>query len=300
MESNIKKKYPYLGKVSETEGQLISTFSHSSPWKNANTSFQWLNFEYPRYHGHTDWEILIVLNGQITHKLNGKEGVIHKGTACLISPSDKHSILFPNNKPNQFQGLNFLAKDSYVKSILDLYSRFAYDRLNTADNTHTISLSSNFLENLTNSCLEIQGLNYSCTPQNEEHCNILFNSLLIRFLKQSSVTTTMPSDLASFIRSLNNPNISQEEIKDLQNNLPYSYSNLTRVFKKSVGCTITQYVNKIKLEHSKELLLTTDMTTLTIANALHFESLSHFNHLFKKHFNITPTEYKKSTKISLN
>ncbi len=293
MSKDIEKKYPFLGKVSETEGLLTSTFAHSSPWKNANTSFQWLNFEYPRYHGHTDWEILIVLNDRIIHKINGGESVIHEGTACLIGPKDRHALHFPDKKPNQFQGLNFLIRDSYMKSVLDLYSPSTYDRLIKSKQVLTFSLSSTFLEDLTSSCLEIQGIDYSCTPQKEENCNILFHSLLLRFLKQSSEKTSISSDLASFIRSLNNPNISQETVKELQSNLPYSYSNLTRIFKKRVGCTITQYVNKIKLEHSKELLTTTDMTTLMIANLLHFESLSHFNHLFKKYFNMTPTQYKK-------
>ncbi len=186
-----------------------------------------------------------------------------------------------------------MARDSYMKSLLGLFSPTFYDRIALEPQTRLFSLSPSFLEHLTNSCLEIQGTNNQSTPYAEEQCNILFHSLIMQFLRQNQSTTSIPSTLALFIKSLNNPQLSASDIKELQSQLPYSYSNLTRLFKKYTHQTITQYVNNIKLQHAKELLLTTNMTTLMITNALGFESLSHFNHLFKKHFNVTPTQYRK-------
>ena len=99
--------------------------------------------------------------------------------------------------------------------------------------------------------------------------------------------------LKAFIRQLNNPLITPEEIKAAQSAMPYSYPQLTRIFKKYMSCTITQYVNRRKLEHAKELLSNTDMSLSEITSQLNFESTSHFHSLFKKHYGITPSEYRK-------
>ena len=293
METNIKKNYPYLGQVTEREELSVCSFAQASPWKNANTSFYWMNFEYPLYHRHTDWEILIVLNDRMIQRINGTDTVLSAGTACLLGPNDLHSLVYPERKQNQFQGLTFLVQDAYMKSLLDLFSSGLYERIRSDTQAHIFSLSPSFLERLINSCLEIQGTNNQSTPHAEEQCNILFHSLMMQFLRQNQSTTSIPNTLALFIKSLNNPQLSANDVKELQAQLPYSYSNLTRLFKKYTNQTITQYVNNVKLQHAKELLTTTSMTTLMITNTLGFESVSHFNHLFKKQFDTTPTQYRK-------
>ena len=53
---------------------------------------------------------------------------------------------------------------------------------------------------------------------------------------------------------------------------------------------------RVAYEYAKELLATTNLTTLSISSKLHFDSLSHFNHLFKREFNMTPSQYRKQKK----
>lgn len=295
METKINKHYPQINEL-EIEQQRISTFTHSSPWKDANTAFVWTNFEYPIYHSHTDWEMEIVLNDKIVQELNGTKTLLSVGTACLIGPKDQHALFYPNRIKNQFQGISILATDAYMRKLCATLSPDLYGRLLNATDARIITLPSSLLEEITDTCLELQGTDNQSTPHAEEQCNILFQTLLLKFLTQHQPASSIPNELTAFIRILNNPKLSPEEAKELQAQLPYSYSNLTRLFKKYMGCTITQYVNKVKLQYAKELLSTTDMTTLMITNELYFESISHFNHLFKKHFNLTPTEYRKQTR----
>ena len=131
-----------------------------------------------------------------------------------------------------------------------------------------------------------------------QQCNIIFSTLLLTFLEQRQQESTLPTILKNFIKQLNNPLITNEEIKRAQIELPYSYPQLTRIFKKYMHCTITQYVNKTKLQYAKELLVNTDMSLVEITSELHFESTSHFHSLFKKHFNMTPAEYRRLNRIS--
>lgn len=56
----------------------------------------------------------------------------------------------------------------------------------------------------------------------------------------------------------------------------------------------------LKLLHAQEQLKFTNNTTLKISNKIGFSSLSHFNHIFKKTFHMTPTQYRSQFKKSRN
>ena len=296
-EKKNKKIYPYLGNVHEKGRYRKSTFEQATPWKTANTAFYWMNFEYPLYHGHIDWELLIVLNGKMLHKINGKEKIITAGTACLIGPKDDHALFYPNREKNQFQGVTIMARDSYMRDVLALYSPTLYDELCADPNPLYFSLSHNSLEKYTDMLLNIQTHKNENTPYTEQQCNIIFSNIMLKFLEQQQEVSDIPPLLKSFIRQLNNPLITNEQIKAAQAEMPYSYPQLTRIFKKYMHCTITQYVNRTKLQYAKELLANTDMSLTEITNELNFESTSHFHSLFKKHFNITPAEYRRLNRL---
>ena len=296
-EKKNSKIYPYVGHISETEGPLISTFEQCSPWKNANTSFYWVNFEYPLYHGQTHWEVAIVLSDHILHRINGEEKMMTAGMACIIGPKDKHAFFYPNRVKNQYQAICIAAQDHYVRELLNMYSPTLYDEICNTPQPLYFSLSPNSLEKFTNMFLDIQTLKDQSTPYTEQQCNIIFSTILLKFIEQWQKGQSIPAVLKPLIQQLNNPLITSDQIKAAQQSLPYSYPQLTRIFKKHMHCTITQYVNRTKLQYAKDLLSLTDMTLMEITNELNFESPSHFHSLFKKYFNITPAEYRKNNSV---
>lgn len=286
--------YPYLKPFNKSD--TISSYENSAPWPKANTSFYWLNFEFPLVHSHTDWELLIVLKDTIVHIIDGTTATLHPGDACLVGPMNEHALFYPNNSKNQFQAINILVKDSYMRELFNLFSPTLYNDITTDSKPLYFSLSNSFIESLDNKFFEIQTLHHRHKKDCERQCNILFHSIIVKFLSNETKSTSIPPSILTFIKRLNNPSLSNEDLKQMQNDLPYSYPHLAKLFKMHTGFTITQYVNKIKLEHAKELLATTNLTTLAISSILHFDSLSHFNHLFKRQFNTTPSQYRKQTK----
>ena len=65
------------------------------------------------------------------------------------------------------------------------------------------------------------------------------------------------------------------------------------VFKKNFGCTMFDYLTKIKLEKAKELLNKTDMKIYEIADHIGYKSKTYFTSLFKDYTGMTPKEYRK-------
>ena len=296
MENMVNKKiYIEIGEVTETKGPKVATFESASPWSNANVAFYWMNFEFPFYHGHKDWELFIVLNDHITHRINGKQQLLSMGTSCLVGPKDKHSILYPRGIQNQFQGVCFTLRDSYMRKVTELISPTLYEELCSTPEPLYFNLSPNALEKYTGILLEIQTYHNKSTPETERRCTLLFWELLLKLFEQRQNISSIPTVLKPLMQKLSNPLITNEEVKAAQKDLPYSYPQLTRIFKKYMHCTMTQYVNRTKLQYSKELLTNTNMSLMEITNALHIESPSHFHNLFKRHFHVTPAEYRKQS-----
>jgi AraC-like DNA-binding protein len=65
-----------------------------------------------------------------------------------------------------------------------------------------------------------------------------------------------------------------------------------KLFKSSTGIGFTDYVNRIRVEKSKNLLLNPNLRVSEIAFEVGFQSLTHFNRKFKKILFQSPTKYR--------
>ena len=71
-----------------------------------------------------------------------------------------------------------------------------------------------------------------------------------------------------------------------------SSSYLSRLFKKELGISISDYRLEKKIEKSENLLKYSDYSLIDIANYLAFSSQSHFIQTFKKAVGLTPNKYR--------
>jgi AraC-like DNA-binding protein/ligand-binding sensor protein len=65
-----------------------------------------------------------------------------------------------------------------------------------------------------------------------------------------------------------------------------------KVFKKATGLNFTDYVSRVRVEKAKNLLLNRNLRISEIAYEIGFQSLTHFNRVFKKITGQSPTEYR--------
>ena len=84
--------------------------------------------------------------------------------------------------------------------------------------------------------------------------------------------------------------IDLKEIAEVAHMAPAS---VCRFFKNSTGMTIFEYLNKIKINYSCQLLLNTDLNILDISYDCGFNNLSHFNKQFRKFIGATPSQFRK-------
>lgn len=67
----------------------------------------------------------------------------------------------------------------------------------------------------------------------------------------------------------------------------------SRIFKKEVGVTYIDYVNKLKIEYACKLLATTSYPAYRISSECGFSDPSYFNRVFVQQMQMTPKAYSK-------
>lgn len=73
-----------------------------------------------------------------------------------------------------------------------------------------------------------------------------------------------------------------------------------KVFKKSTGMTLTEYVNRRRIEWSKAKLMIPDSRVVEVAFDVGFQSLSQFNRCFRKYVGMAPTRFREKDRGNRN
>lgn len=81
-------------------------------------------------------------------------------------------------------------------------------------------------------------------------------------------------------------------VKDLAEYMNLSASYLSRLFKKELGISISDYIRVKKIEKAQNLLKYSDFSFIEISNYLAFSSQSHFIQIFEKQVGLTPKKYR--------
>jgi AraC-like DNA-binding protein len=106
-------------------------------------------------------------------------------------------------------------------------------------------------------------------------------------------TNTRIGKIHEFLMKNYHEEINLEEIAGIVHMAPAS---VCRFFKSSTGLTIFEYLNKIKIDYSCQLLLNSDRNVVDISYDCGFNNLSHFNKQFKKFIGKTPSQFRKLRK----
>lgn len=82
-------------------------------------------------------------------------------------------------------------------------------------------------------------------------------------------------------------------LSDLAKLAGLSESYLTKTFKAEVGSTISQYIAYLRCSQAADLLRNTQRSIQEISNYVGYEDNNYFVKVFRKQFNMTPSEYRE-------
>ncbi|MFT4145021.1 MAG: response regulator [Mobilitalea sp.] len=101
------------------------------------------------------------------------------------------------------------------------------------------------------------------------------------------------SNFRKILKYLNKNFEQQIKLKDLSQMFYVNKNYACFLFKKYTGMTYSEYLNKIRMEHAKKLLVTTSYTIAEVSEKAGYVDYFYFCKLFKKTYGVTPTQYRQ-------
>jgi transcriptional regulator GlxA family with amidase domain len=86
---------------------------------------------------------------------------------------------------------------------------------------------------------------------------------------------------------------------DIAKKFGMSPRNFNRRFKTAIGKTPLDYLQEIRLNTARDLLQSSNLSIGDIADKIGYNDVSHFSHLFRRKFSVTPREYRQTVRAKL-
>jgi len=251
------------------------------------------------------FEIIIGIRGNVYLQQDEDTFVLAEGDSLLLLPGHPHKGYAPSVKGTTFFWLHFLCNDDFAI----LNERDAYEEILLVNNNpyftvfqDKILLPAFFhptnLERL--SILFHQLLHVSQSEYyTRQGMNYILTSLAIELTEQtlSSGAKKPMSDnvnLSRIIEWINSHYTSTISLKTVAFEFNYTKEYLARYFKKNMGMSMQEYINKMKISKARELLIQSDKNIKEISSELGFSDDKYFLKLFKQYEKITPREYRRA------
>src|ERR1035438_7497098 len=119
-----------------------------------------------------------------------------------------------------------------------------------------------------------------------QHLSMLSNQVV---LQQDNAEPPVITRAKEFIQEHQTENLRLGHVAKAVNTSTFYFC---KMFKKVTGINFTDYLSRVRIEKSKNLLLNPNLRVSEIAFEVGFQSLTHFNRVFKKILGQSPTEYR--------
>ena len=85
-------------------------------------------------------------------------------------------------------------------------------------------------------------------------------------------------------------------LEEVSEHVGYSPAYFSRIFKEDMGMTFKEYLNKLRIEKSKNLLISGNLPIVEISAMVGFNDQSYFSRTFKQLTGVTPDRYRKRSR----
>ncbi len=270
-------------------------------------------------------DTLFLAYGRPVHKYtdiwlshNDAQSLINRRFFCL---QGQHTLGF-EELPNIHIKASSLTPESmqeYAAQLIDHLQTF--NRKKVAE---TLFQLNEYLYNVNNSISDIKLFLVDLYLQIKEKLNHIYNTIDIPFPTNSAIIDLIEKKyyLYEIIRYFSEQfemimnatgNSSRDSIIDdiiyyidhnYQNNIKlesiaplfgYNSAYLGKIFSKTVGVNFNSYVDYIRINHSKELLLQNKLKVYEISEVIGYKNVDYFHKKFKKYVGISPAEFRKNS-----
>lgn len=248
--------------------ELIARYVESSPQEK----------ETLLTHSHPQYEIYVNCTGDVSFMVKDNIYPVTHGNALLIKPNVFHHCVYNTERTHKHFWILF----SFEKSHPLIESLFGKQEILTSfaenDKSKVLAICQKLIQPTLNEFEK-----YSC-----------FFELLNCFASKDEklISETFPEDLKTALNYIRENLLENFTISDLAQKCFVSVSTLERRFSSCLNISPMAYIQKQRLFYACSLLKT-NKSILEISLKSGFSDYSHFIMLFRKHYGMTPSKYRK-------
>jgi AraC-like DNA-binding protein len=120
-----------------------------------------------------------------------------------------------------------------------------------------------------------------------EHLSLVSNQIVVQ---EQNAEPPIIARAKQFIAEHQTEELSLEQVATAVHTSKFYFC---KMFKKATGINFTDYLSRVRTERAKNLLLNPNLRVSEIAYEVGFQSLTHFNRVFKRILGRSPTHYRE-------
>ncbi len=238
-------------------------------------------------HWHDCFEIELLLSGTCVQSLNGITQTLGPGDIYLLNPTDFHSVKSNNAEVFNIMFSESLLDEELLQKILSVEKNLVF-HLDNQEFRHAVSIISQMVYEFDNS-----------TGYSEIYIKNLLECLFIILLRKYDFEFNGTADNKTegirktilYMHSHFRENPSMATAASVSG---FNMNYFSSLFHKVTGKTYKEYLNNLKLEYAKKLVLSGHLTISEVCFASGFNSLPNFLKNFKLRYGISPGSMRKN------
>lgn len=260
-----------------------------------------LDFDKVPLHWHDEMEIIYIKKGHGYVTVDFKQYKVSGGTIVLILPGQLHSIEQYDDLSMEYENIifqvNMLLPRTEDTSSINFLRPLLNGQITVPSMFSMVHPHYEAISACIDACDEIcktkpEGYDLYIKGKLFEFFYILSN----RCRNEKNPRTAKSLDKMKTILKFIETNYMQKiSVAEIAEQVEFSESHFMRYFKETMGTSFVDYLREYRLTMAARLLIASDATILSIAEEVGFDNLSYFNRAFKKHYGVTPSQYRRLT-----
>lgn len=254
-----------------------------------------VNLTYRNSHLHNDFELCVLLEGQLTVNSRKERYQLNPHSIILFNPIQPHELIaepggalilsvqispkfcasyYPSlaNTVFEYSNVTEMLPRDQSERIHDMLVQLTYDYFDQNPGYELMNVSQ--LNRLFYELLHSIPYRLISEEERAQHLQRLHRvNRIVNYIEEHYASKLLLSTIAE------------------RENLSLSY--LSHFIKENLNTTFQQYLNQIRFEKAKQLIIRTPMKLIDICLECGFSDTRYLNNLFLKHYGCTPKQYKE-------
>ena len=248
-------------------------------------------------HSHSFLELVYVEGGSAQHNIGETSGELRQGDYFVVDYNTKHSYFSENEDLTIINCLfspdildtSFAGIESFNELVDRYFFRTTRRKIKgpTANQVFSDDGKIAFIIKKMLSEDEERKEGYV------EMLRCMLIEIIINTVRQIGSESARSSITQQILTYIEKNYMNEFSLKKICEEMNYSLPYISAKFKKVVGISFTEYLQKVRIENSMRLLVNTNKTVESIANEVGYLDIKSFYKIFRKYTKTTPSKFRK-------